>query len=348
MIFTEENGILRKAEGDDACVIVPEGTLSLGDYAFYNVPAERIILPESLREIGNNAFYGCVNLEEIAVPPNVRYIGRGLFTRCLSLQSAVLPDTVTALPATTFFQCSSLTDVRLPARLEKIGRSAFAQCSSLSALSLPDTVTVIEDSAFKGCGKLTELTLPDGLSHLQDCVFLDCPSLRELVLPQTLKTAGKGAFETHGLLTLAAPDSFRVTSAMLDRYWNMHWNRGPAKKAPQDEHMYLLVRSRLRSVNLTQWRPEARTVLAVNYLETFTDPVRHYEEWIAAHTDECLEFTVREQRYDALLCGAERGIFTRSQILSVLDRISDPGVRARLLGDGTSGSDPLNSLLDLL
>ena len=44
-----------------------------------------MILPESLTEIGESAFYGCTGLTEIIIPGNVKFLGAYAFCRCTGL-----------------------------------------------------------------------------------------------------------------------------------------------------------------------------------------------------------------------------------------------------------------------
>ena len=94
--------------------------------------AERIILPEGIKEIPYNAFSQCPLLKEIQIP-----------------------DTVTKIGKYAFEKCESLSDLRLPSNLNIIDSSAFTGCSSLTEVQLPDSVTRINSSAFSSCKNLT-------------------------------------------------------------------------------------------------------------------------------------------------------------------------------------------------
>lgn len=57
-------------------IVLPENLRKIGNEAFENCTAlEEAILPESLSEIGDYAFTECKNLKEITIPANVKKIG---------------------------------------------------------------------------------------------------------------------------------------------------------------------------------------------------------------------------------------------------------------------------------
>ena len=152
MAFETVNGILKKYEGNEAHVIIPDGITGIGDYAFYGASQlKTIAIPASVREMGDNVFYDCESLEEVILPDSLFYLGSAVFSRCASLRKVIFPDSLTVLPKITFFQCESfqcesLQSVRLSARLEKISRAAFEQCHSLKEIVLPESLKILDEN----------------------------------------------------------------------------------------------------------------------------------------------------------------------------------------------------------
>ena len=58
----------------------------IGDMAFSDKKIKSITLPDSLTEIGNNAFYMCNGLEEITIPSSVTKIDDNAFENCRNLK----------------------------------------------------------------------------------------------------------------------------------------------------------------------------------------------------------------------------------------------------------------------
>lgn len=78
-----EKGCLRKYNGNNTDVVVPQGVKSIGINAFYNCNnIKSIILPEGLISIGAYAFRGCTNLTSINIPKSVTKIADGAFLDC--------------------------------------------------------------------------------------------------------------------------------------------------------------------------------------------------------------------------------------------------------------------------
>lgn len=350
MTFVSDHGKLKKYEGSEEHVIIPEGIRIIDDYAFYGASAmKHISFPSTLEEIGNNVFYDCESLEEADIPGSVYYMGDGVFSRCKTLKTVSLPDRLSELPKITFFQCEALEHVTLPRRLKRMSRSCFEQCHSLKEISLPESMVFLDDNVFDDCTSLVSVNLPEGLKHIGDNTFFNCPSLKKLVLPSSLKEAGKGAFETRGVLELYAPDSFPIRSFMLDNNWNLNWNFGAnGRYNGKNEDNYQLVDSYLPNVWLNEWKPEAQCVLCINYLETKTEVLENYETWIVQNREECLEKMISERRYTALNRALEDSLIPSEMIEPHLNRIHDPEERAKLLEMNRQKHSSLDDLFDLL
>ena len=355
MPFEITRGILKKYTGNDGHVVIPTDVTEIGDYAFSSAVMRTVSIPDTVSAIGTSAFYNCRNLEEIVIPDSVRYVRDGLFSRCLNLKKAVLPDQVTALGKITFFQCESLESVKLPSHLEIIRRACFQQCHSLKTLQLPASLKQIDDNVFDDCTSLEEVSLPVGLKTIGDNTFFGCSSLKRLDIPESVTAIGKGALETRGTLQLTVHAPIRITAKMLDNNWNLNWNNAGGFNFGANGHYngknednYRLVDSLLPDVDLSRWKPFARCVLAVNYLETYRKDDEQYIAWIRENTDECLRMMVSLKRYTAMNTALEHGFITPQQAEPYLDLVEDRQQRSILLSYARKTPSMGNDLLDLL
>lgn len=66
--------------------IVPDGVKKIDCNAFTFCKAFAFELPDSLEEIGREAFYGCKNLRMVFIPKGVKIIERGAFAFCDNLE----------------------------------------------------------------------------------------------------------------------------------------------------------------------------------------------------------------------------------------------------------------------
>jgi hypothetical protein len=87
VLFTKNKKqlMLYPSAREDSEYSVPEGTTVIGDCAFANTELTEIILPESLKTIGEYSFAYCRNIEEITVPEGVNKIGKDAFRDCNKL-----------------------------------------------------------------------------------------------------------------------------------------------------------------------------------------------------------------------------------------------------------------------
>ncbi|MBR3310710.1 MAG: leucine-rich repeat domain-containing protein [Solobacterium sp.] len=328
MGFEIVSGVLKKYEGNEKDVVIPEGVREIGDYAFYGAHMmETVSFPDTLKAIGMNAFYDCACLKEAILPESLEYLAPAVFSRCSGLKRVWLPDSLTSLPRVTFFQCEKLAQIHLPKKLIRIGRACFEQCRSLDVIAFAESLQVLEENAFALCSGLEAIFLPQTLEEIGKNAFIGCEKLQEITIGKNVKTIGGGALETWGSLKLCSDSALLIRPMMLDNRWNMYWNPGSVKI----EKKYLLHDSYLPFVDLNEWKPDARVILAVNYLESYRGQIGHYETWIREHVSECMEMIVSRKRYHALRNAVTNNIFTSEDILPWLDRIRDRDEKAWLL-----------------
>ena len=157
--------------------------VSLGDkvesidaYAFRNTNFAEIVLPKSLKVIGERAFSGN-GLTSVEIPAGVKEIGEYAFYSCTKLEKAtVLCRTV---GSAEFFGCTKLSKVVLEEGVKTIGDHAFYGCKSLQSVSLPKSLKTIETAAFSNCEDLRSVEIPAGVVQIDAAAFFRCSSLRE-------------------------------------------------------------------------------------------------------------------------------------------------------------------------
>lgn len=172
--FRISGTILLKYLGAESRVVVPEGITIIAEEAFAgNETINSIILPHGLREIGQGAFRDCLLLQTITFPQSLERIGREAFDNCVKLLRIALPGTVTRLEAGTFKYCRVLKEVDLGGNLERIAEQVFFRCECLEEISFPESLAFIGGLAFYRCRALKKVRLSANVKQVDSMAFAE-------------------------------------------------------------------------------------------------------------------------------------------------------------------------------
>ena len=154
-----------------------EGLRTIGAQALRACPVRELDLPDSLETIGEEAFFGCKNLEYLRLGPNVASIGSGAFSSCTGLKGAIIDSPIQELPFGLFSGDTALEWVVIPDSVTKLGASMFRGCKSLEYVRLPVRTEVIPQALFMDCSALRYITMPAATVMIEQNAFLHCDSL---------------------------------------------------------------------------------------------------------------------------------------------------------------------------
>lgn len=153
--------ILYPARSSRTSYTVPDGVTGIWRRAFEGARLDTVLLPDTLIEIGDNAFTNSL-LKKVTIPASVEKLSNGFldsaFTSCSYLK--------TAGPV------GSGCDIEY-GWAEEIPEWAFLNCDSLVEITLPDTLKKIGYGAFYGT-HITELTIPKNVEKLAQGAISDC------------------------------------------------------------------------------------------------------------------------------------------------------------------------------
>ena len=175
---------------------------SIGDYAFYNCKnLESLIIPESVIEIGRDAFAGTKwykNIEDgVVYINNVLYDYKGTMPENTII--AVKEGTAT-ITNSVFSSKKTLTAITLPGSITKIGEKAFKGCSNLTSFDIPANaqLTSIGEETFSGCKALTTVVIPAKVTEIGSRAFYNCTGLTSITcyakVPPTVDTSRSASF----------------------------------------------------------------------------------------------------------------------------------------------------------
>lgn len=179
----------------------------------------RIVLPDTLRSIGPNAFYGCKYLSgSLLIPEGVVEIQRGAFNGCTGLNGTL------SLPSTLRKLGNEGEDDNQDEGTDYYG-GVFQGCKNLTGnLILPDNLEMIRGYCFSGCsGLYGELRLPAKLKRMGVCAFSYCSGFTgSLSIPQGITALPSEAFHNCGFNgTLTLHDG--ITNIANDAFANCHF-----------------------------------------------------------------------------------------------------------------------------
>ncbi len=166
-----------------------------------------VTIPDTVINIGEEAFYACFNLTNaVVLGDQAVTLGESAFNDCTSLVLIAIPNLI-FVPDYAFQDCSSLGNVTIPSGVTNIGNYAFQGCISLSNITIPSSVISIGTGVFQDCSGLTKFTLPSELALVPDYMFDGCSNLTNLVTPSTVTVLGDYAFYKSGLTNISIPNS---------------------------------------------------------------------------------------------------------------------------------------------
>ncbi len=158
--------------GLTGALVLPNTIKEIGDDAFDKCGFTGVItIPASVEDIGYTPFYGCDGIDGFVVDPaNEDYDSRDncnavirTYTNELKFgcKNSTIPNTVTSIAEDAFNRCTGLTSITIPSAVTFIGGYAF-WFTGLTSITIPSSVGLIGVNPFGGCAALTEIVVESG------------------------------------------------------------------------------------------------------------------------------------------------------------------------------------------
>ena len=183
--------------------------------------ASEIILPDSIEELREMAFYNCADLKKITIPASVKIIGDNAFDKCSSLETVEFCGAET-IGSQIFLDCSSLRSFKSAGTIKEwndsepffccpeleeinIGSGDGSFCSENGVMYNKDKTVLVAYPAHK---ETKSFTVPASVTEIQQSAFANCHHLESVKLPN-VKIINAYAFENCQSLT-----SFEVSDKL--------------------------------------------------------------------------------------------------------------------------------------
>jgi hypothetical protein len=192
----------------------------IGDSAFYDCTSLQNINLEDVKEIRPMAFENCRCLSEINFR-NAESVAWSAFNGCpiryfdisennpsyKTIDGVVYNKTGEKLIRCP--QLCSLTHFVVPDSVIEIERDAF-QRTNIESITIPPSVKKIGSGVFKGCLKLSSVNIQAKIEELSYCTFECCKSLKTIIIPDSVKE-----IHTHAFMDCCALESIKLSSNLL-------------------------------------------------------------------------------------------------------------------------------------
>ena len=195
-----------------------------------------LIIEEGVTTLQDGCFNGWENLETIVLPSTLRFIGEYTFAYNTELAEVTLPEGLETIGASAFNGNEKLKTIRLPSTLQTLGAPAFDYCEQLrsydvaegnqyfkavdgvlyskdgrtlvrypagreGAFEIPASVEKIDPSAFGYNVMMTSLTVPEGITVLPSGLLSGCYALKDVYIPSSVVEIEEGSLPWYGDLS---------------------------------------------------------------------------------------------------------------------------------------------------
>lgn len=139
--FVIENGVLKKYKGSNEIVNIPDGITTIGYKAFSGYcGVKHVTLPDSVENIEEEAFVGCILLTSVELSKNTKTIGDKAFRGHSYLKDIMLPMGLESIGVEAFYH-TGVKELIIPNSVIKIGNrfvdettDIVAECADIKIL----------------------------------------------------------------------------------------------------------------------------------------------------------------------------------------------------------------------
>ena len=210
---TDTDIILLGYVGAGYKVVIPDGVTHINEKAFFNNQTiASLVIPNSVKNIGDNAFGGCYKLVEIINKSENITITKGFSNNgdvgyyALDVYNSRDTFVETKLSNDNGYiiynegeekilvgYIGTEINLVLPSYITTIRSYAFTRCSVVS-INIPNSVTAIEDRAIYECYSLLSVVIGKNVVSIGDYAFYSCPRLISIIIPENVQFIGHNVF----------------------------------------------------------------------------------------------------------------------------------------------------------
>ena len=110
----------------------------------YNDGVGTLVFDGPITKMPAMAFYNGSTLKSVLLPNTISNIGMEAFKGCINLESVVLPNSIRSISTSLFFGCKKLNSLDIPDSVTTIGQSVVRETEKLRTLIVPKNVSLIQ------------------------------------------------------------------------------------------------------------------------------------------------------------------------------------------------------------
>ena len=205
-----EGVVIQKYKGKATAVVIPAviedfPVVEVDSVVFKKTNIVSIILPDSIRWIGDSCFEGCTSLQNVVLPKNLKALSRDLFYGCTALKTITLPNSIEKIYSGAF-SSSGLESITIPDNVKQIGgrsnnRGAFGSCKNLRTVTIGNGTEAIGEDTFADCENLKTVNIGNGTEVIGRYAFSGCTNLTTISIGSGIRYIGSYAFQNCSSLT---------------------------------------------------------------------------------------------------------------------------------------------------
>ena len=184
--------------------VIPNTVTEIGHEAFYSTSGpEHVVIPSSVTKIGTISFYHTQGLKHVTLGSGVVEMSPNPFSHMPDLEAIDVDpanpkydsrDNCNAIIETatnTLF--SACRNTVIPNTVTKIGQWAYLGCTGIQTINIPSSVTTIGHVAFAS-SEIKTITIPGTVQTIEQAAFDMCVNLKEVYIEDGVQTMGREVF----------------------------------------------------------------------------------------------------------------------------------------------------------
>ena len=211
VVKDDKTVMITKYKGSGGAITLPpklggKTVTEIGMNLFYTIRANKtvtsIVIPNTVKQIDDSAFYACQALTSITIPSSVTTIGKYAFRNCIALMSITIPSSVTTIYDSSFDGCTALKTINVDSAnasyssydgvLYNKAKTQYICCpAGKTSINIPGTLATVPGTKLKAA--ITSVTLNEGTKTLEKWAFINCKDMKSLTIPQSVTTIGEHA-----------------------------------------------------------------------------------------------------------------------------------------------------------